>query len=115
MVSAIRHALAAVLPSRWPDPCPTTVLEAMALGSPLVTTPVGGITDMVDDASALLAAPGDAPDLRRAMREMIASADLRRRLAAAASERVGRFTLGVVVPQIEEIYRDVVAEKAAHQ
>ena len=47
MVSGFAHARAAVLPAKWPDPCPTTVLEAMALGAPLVTTHMGGIADMV--------------------------------------------------------------------
>ena len=41
VVSGFAHARAAVLPSKWPDPCPTTVLEAMALGAPLVTTAHG--------------------------------------------------------------------------
>ena len=38
VVSGFQHAVGAVLPSVWPDPCPTTVLEAMALGCPLATT-----------------------------------------------------------------------------
>ena len=60
VLSGFGHALAAVLPSRWPDPCPTTVLEAMALGAPLVTTHMGGIADMVvDGESALVVPPGD--------------------------------------------------------
>ena len=75
VLSGFGHALAAVLPSRWPDPCPTTVLEAMALGAPLVTTHMGGIADMVADGeSALVVPPGDVaghrggtdPDGRRA-------------------------------------------------
>ena len=46
--------------AEWPDPCPTTVLEAMALGAPLVTTHMGGIADMVvDGESALVVPPGD--------------------------------------------------------
>ena len=60
VVSGFAHARAAVLPAKWPDPCPTTVLEAMALGAPLVTTHMGGIADMVThEESALVVPPGD--------------------------------------------------------
>ena len=37
------HCLAAVVPSVWPDPCPSVVLEAMAAGKPVVASAVGGI------------------------------------------------------------------------
>ena len=68
----------AVLPSVWPDPCPTTVLEAMALGTPIVTTPMGGIADMVTDGeSALVVAPGDVDATEAALRRLVAEPALR--------------------------------------
>ncbi len=109
VASAFRHALAAVLPSHWADPCPTTVLEAMALGAPLITTPVGGIVDMVDEASALLVAPDDSDRLRDAMSRLIRDRPLRERLAAAAATRVQHFAASSVVPRIEAVYEEVVA------
>ena len=73
VVSGFQHALGAVLPSVWPDPCPTTVLEAMALGTPVVTTPMGGIADMVThDESALVVTPGDVDETEAALRRIIA-------------------------------------------
>jgi glycosyltransferase involved in cell wall biosynthesis len=108
--SAFGNALAAVLPSEWADPCPTTVLEAMALGAPLITTPVGGISDMVDHGSALLVAAGDAASLAEAIARVISDEDLRVRLAQAARARVGEFTAGAVVPRIERIYDEVLSE-----
>ena len=81
VLSGFGHALAAVLPSRWPDPCPTTVLEAMALGAPLVTTHMGGIADMVvDGESALVVPPGDVAATAAALTRMIADPELRARL-----------------------------------
>jgi glycosyltransferase involved in cell wall biosynthesis len=104
---AFRNALAAVLPSEWADPCPTTVLEAMALGAPLITTAVGGVRDMVDSRSASLVKPGDAESLAQAIASVTADAVMRARLARVARTRVGQFTAGTVVPRIERVYEQV--------
>jgi glycosyltransferase involved in cell wall biosynthesis len=108
VLSGFHHALAAVLPSKWPDPCPTTVLEAMALGAPLVTTHMGGIADMVvDGESALVVPPGDTDATAAALERMVNEPDLRERLAAAARTHLGRYRLSSVASQLERIYRDL--------
>ena len=45
---------AAVVPSVWDDPFPTTVLEAQAMGLPVIATRRGGIPEEVTDESAIL-------------------------------------------------------------
>jgi glycosyltransferase involved in cell wall biosynthesis len=60
VMSAFRRCLFAVLPSVCLDACPTTVLEAMASGRPVIATTTGGIVDMVADGeNGLLVPPGD--------------------------------------------------------
>ena len=44
----------AVIPSVWDDPFPTTVLEAQAMGLPIITTRRGGIPEEVTDENAIL-------------------------------------------------------------
>jgi glycosyltransferase involved in cell wall biosynthesis len=108
VVSGFAHAAAAVLPSQWPDPCPTTVLEAMALGAPLVTTPMGGIADMVEDgASALVVPPADEAALAAALARMSDPA-LRARLAEQARVEVRRYLQSAVAEQLEGIYAGLV-------
>jgi glycosyltransferase involved in cell wall biosynthesis len=108
---AFGNALAAVLPSEWADPCPTTVLEAMALGAPLLTTPVGGISEMVDRDSALLVPAADPASLADAIVRVVADEELRVRMAQVARARVGEFTADAVVPRIERIYDEVFSER----
>jgi glycosyltransferase involved in cell wall biosynthesis len=109
VVSGFQHALAAVLPSVWPDPCPTTVLEAMALGTPVVTTPMGGIADMVtDDESALVVTPGDVDETEAALRRLIADPELRTRLVAAAKQRVQPYLQSAVADTFTGIYEGLV-------
>jgi glycosyltransferase involved in cell wall biosynthesis len=110
VAAAFSNAVAAVLPSEWADPCPTTVLEAMALGAPLITTPVGGIPDMVDETSAVFVPAGNAASLAEAITRVVGDADLRARLVLAARARVGEFTASAVVPRIERIYDQVLGE-----
>jgi glycogen(starch) synthase len=108
VLAAFRHCLFAVLPSIWPDPCPTTVLEAMASGRPVVTTTTGGIVDMVEDGeSGLLVLPGDEYKLAEAMGRLLIDADLRARLAACAQERVRSFTASAVAERLEAVYARV--------
>lgn len=44
----------AVIPSVWDDPFPTTVLEAQAMGLPIITTNRGGIPEEVTDENAII-------------------------------------------------------------
>lgn len=44
----------AVVPSVWDDPFPTTVIEAQAMGLPVITTRRGGIPEEVTSESAIL-------------------------------------------------------------
>jgi glycosyltransferase involved in cell wall biosynthesis len=67
------------------DGLPTVLLEAMALGTPCVSTPVTGIPEVVRDQETGLLVPEDDPSaLAAALGSLIADADLRARLAAAA-------------------------------
>ena len=108
VMAAFRRCLFAVLPSICLDACPTTVLEAMASGCPVVATTTGGIVDMiVDGENGLLVPPGDEHRLAEAMARLLNDADLRVRLAAGAQERVQRFTASAVVERLESVYARV--------
>ena len=73
VLEAFRRCAVAVLPSTWPDPCPTTVLEAMAAGRPVVTTRIGGMIDMVEDGvSGVLVRPGDIAELSSVLGRLLA-------------------------------------------
>ncbi|EIV95668.1 glycosyltransferase family 4 protein [Frankia sp. QA3] len=109
VMRAFAHASFAILPSAWHDPCPTVVLEAMASGKPVISTPMGGINDMVADGrEGILVPPADPVALRHAIERLLADGDARARMGAAARERAREFTASRVVPRIEEVYREVV-------
>jgi glycosyltransferase involved in cell wall biosynthesis len=108
VLAAFQRCILAVLPSVCPDACPTTVLEAMASGRPVVTTSIGGIVDMiVDGDSGLLVPPEDDHELARAMGRILADDHLRARLSTGARERVRAFTASAVAEQLESVYARV--------
>lgn len=69
------------------DNMPSTVLEALACGTPVVGFDAGGIAEMVrPEVTGLLAPSGDVVALRAALRRLLADAELRRRLAVRCRE-----------------------------
>jgi len=64
------------------------ILEAMALGTPVLASRIGGIPDVVDDGrSGMLFEPGNAGELAEALRQLYRDSALRAKLAKAGQER----------------------------
>ncbi len=98
-----------LLPSRM-EGLPVAILEAMAIGATVITTPVGAITDAIEDGvTGLLVPPGDAPALAAAIARLLRDPALRARLAGAARQRFEeRFTIARTAEKVAALYRQVV-------
>jgi glycosyltransferase involved in cell wall biosynthesis len=91
----------------------TSLLDAMALGLPVVSTRAGGIPEVVrDDVDGLLVEPGDAAALADALLGVLGDAGLAARLGAAARERVGAFSVGRMVAGTLAAYEWALASRA---
>jgi glycosyltransferase involved in cell wall biosynthesis len=94
---------AAVLSSSWETGRPFSVVEALAVGTPVIATAVGGVPEVVTDGvNGLLVEPGDPAALADALRRFFADDDLRRRLAAAAPASVSGLTPEAVLAWLED-------------
>lgn len=88
MPETYRNATLLVLPSHY-EGMSNAVLEAMSAGLPVVATAVEGIGELIEDGlTGLIAPPGDAAALTRAMDRLLEDAALRHRLGNGARERV---------------------------
>jgi glycosyltransferase involved in cell wall biosynthesis len=106
-----QKASVVVVPSVWPEPCPTVVLEAMAHSRPVVGSRIGGIPDLVEDGlSGLLVRPSDPRALADALLRILTDHDLRHRLAMGARARAEQFSTDAVVPRIEKVYASVLGD-----
>lgn len=78
-----------VLPSLMPDSLPTTVLEAMAAGKPVVATRTGGASEMVvDGKTGYLVEAGDINAASGRIASLLQSENLRTEFGLAGRERV---------------------------
>ena len=95
------------LASQW-EGLPVAVMEALALGLPIVATAVGGVAEtFTDGVDARLVPPGDPAALADAILDVAHDESLRTKLAAAASARAEEFDAARAERRIEEIYRTV--------
>jgi glycosyltransferase involved in cell wall biosynthesis len=91
---------------------PVAVMEAFALGVPLVATAVGGIPEAVEhEREGLLVAPRDPSALAAAVRSLCDDPGMRTSLAAGARKRSTQFDATIVVGRIESVYRGVLADR----
>jgi glycosyltransferase involved in cell wall biosynthesis len=69
----IGEARALVLPSEWYENAPVSILEAYALGTPVIGARIGGIPEMIRDGeTGLTAEAGNAEDLAKQLSHMAA-------------------------------------------
>jgi glycosyltransferase involved in cell wall biosynthesis len=96
-----------VLASRY-EGLPVAVMEACALGLPLVTTAVGGLPDeFTDGVDARMVPSGDADALADAIELVASDFELRVKLGRAAAARAADFDVRRAVTRIEHLYGEV--------
>ncbi|MGH3065067.1 MAG: glycosyltransferase, partial [Gaiellaceae bacterium] len=96
-----RAADASVLSSAWEN-FPHAVVEALAVGCPVIATAVGGVPEVVRDGeNGLLVSPNDAAALAAAIRGFFDDDELRGRLADATAGSVSGYTEEAVFTRIE--------------
>jgi len=99
------HAL--VLPSRY-ESFGMVALEAMACGTPVIASRVGGLQYTVeDDQNGLLFAEGDSRMLCESIREVIENRRLRERLVEAALVRVKQYSWPRIARKILSLYHSL--------
>jgi glycosyltransferase involved in cell wall biosynthesis len=89
---------------------PLFAFECMAHRRPLVSTAVGGITDVFEDGrTALLVPPGDSEALAKALNMLLRDRSLGERIAAAAHDELRNYTLERIVDRYAELYERLTA------
>lgn len=108
-VAAIHHALDLFVQSSDYEGTPNAVLEAMALGTPVVATGAGGTAELaLDGVHALVVPPGDAAALARAIAVALDDPLAAARRAEAARARVEReLSFDARMNAVEAIYEEL--------
>ena len=114
VVQLYSHAAVFACPSIY-EPFGLINLEAMACGTPVVASRVGGIPEVVvDGETGWLVPPGDAAALAEALRGALADPARARRMGEAGRRRVeAHFSWDRIAEHTLAVYRDAIAAKAA--
>jgi glycosyltransferase involved in cell wall biosynthesis len=95
------------------DGIPNVLLEAMASGVPVVSTPVSGIPELIESGvTGILVPPRDVRSLADAIERLLASPELSERLASAARTKLeSSFSLEASAEQLLAVFRGTESEK----
>jgi glycosyltransferase involved in cell wall biosynthesis len=86
-------------------------MQAMAVGLPIVTTPVGAIPEIIDDGrTGLIVTPRQPSELAAGLRRLMDDGALARRLGdAARQEALARFGTDAMLDRMEKVFADAIA------
>ena len=103
----VASSVATVVPSRWHENQPMTILESYAVGVPAVVTDLGGMPELVRHGQdGLVVPPEDPAGLARALEKLALAPDEARRMGRLGRARLGReFAPGLHLRRLEAAYR----------
>ncbi len=112
-VPALMSAFDALVLSSDEEGCPTSPIEAMAAGRPVVATDVGGVSEVVKHAENGLLVPRRDPDrLADAILSLLQSPDRARTMGLRGRQIAQeRFDVRQMVAQVDALYRELLREK----
>jgi glycosyltransferase involved in cell wall biosynthesis len=92
---------------------PVTAIEALAAGTPVVATRVGGVPDVVRDGEdGFLVEAGAIGELAERLERLAADPELRERMGAAGRERVQpRYAVERLIDDVDRLYRSLLETK----
>jgi len=102
LITLIRGARAVVFPSLY-EGFGLPVLEAMILGTPVVTSRESSLPEIAGDA-ALLVDPYDADDIARAITTIVNDADLQAELSRRGRTQAAKFSIERYRERVEALY-----------
>ncbi|MBU0481321.1 MAG: glycosyltransferase family 4 protein [Proteobacteria bacterium] len=109
LVELIKNAAFVVVPSEWYENCSMVVLEAMALGKPVIGCDIGGIPEQIDDGKTGLLFPmGNSRILARKMHALAIDKNLRISMGSNARKKLeASYSLAAHCNKLMDIYSDL--------
>jgi len=88
------------------------LVEAMALGKPIVASNVGGITDLVAHGkNGFLVPPRNPKDLAKYIQILLEDKEKREKMGLAGKEMAVNFSDEIMVESISKMYNELLTKK----
>jgi len=113
VVELLSRSKTFVLPARSREPFPKALLEAMAIGTPVISAPVGGIPEMIkDNFNGILFEAGSATALSEKIKLLLKDTELSERLKINGANFVKRnFNNEIKEAELLDLYERIYEEK----
>ena len=99
-----------LVPSIIPEACPRTIIEAMAVGKPVIATPLGGSKELVTPETGILVPPEDASAVAEAIATLATDRERLAAMGKAARDRaVQLFSSEKNTALTETVYTELLA------
>lgn len=99
----LKAASGLLLPSER-EGLPRAILEALCMGTPVISTRIRGVEDLLADGCGLMTPVGDAPALAKAMVQLLDNPTEAKAMAKRGQEHVKIFDLANVIRLHDELY-----------
>jgi glycosyltransferase involved in cell wall biosynthesis len=108
----IAEASFTVMPSIWYENCPMSVLESLALRTPVIGADIGGIPELVEHGKdGLVYEAGNADALLNSVREIMRDDDNRRAMGEAGRRKIAeKFNKASHYRQLLSLYEDILQQ-----
>lgn len=107
VLELMKDATALIIPSEWPEPFGRVVIEAFAVGTPVIASDIGGLSEIVEEGrTGYLFDPGSALSLRAAVKKLQNSPDLNAMRRSCRREFEDRYTAERNYELLISIYED---------
>ncbi|HEX6513614.1 MAG TPA: glycosyltransferase family 4 protein, partial [Chloroflexota bacterium] len=108
---AVYAALDVVCLTSFNEGSPVALIEALTAGKPVVSTPAGGVTDLIEDGvNGLLVRSRDPGELSQTVERILADPELARKLGERGrATAYPRYDVGRLVEDMRELYAQLLA------
>lgn len=98
-----------VLPS-FNEGLPISILEAMSYKMPIISTPVGGIPEVVDENNGFLVTPGASGEIYEAISKYVKNPKLIEMHGKSSFDKVQAYMPNYVIRDLKELYERLLCE-----
>lgn len=105
-LQSIKQSDVLVLPSIYPDACPTIILEALAIGTPVIASKAGGIPELLPKEAGILVMPKDAIALKNGIESIFNNDKFKRNCSDLGPLIAKSYDKKVIIPKILRTYEE---------